>query len=375
MLKHAIYIVAAAMIAAAALLIHSRPSEATESIIRQYQSPRAVGMGGVVLTTGFYQENFFYNPARITENPEFRVQLFDPQLESTPSTLSTLSDLVSSDDVLADVADEVGNNIHARIQFSFPGVYSPPKAPGKLGWGVALMTSFQADVSLRQSYRIEPRAFLDIGPALTVGRTFLKGNKLAIGVTTHLTARVSSRENFSFVDLLQGASLSPLKSGGDGAHLDFGVGSYYKVPWSPLGLKLSTAITVSNILGGKYKNLGIRPADLPNRPSEQKRAFGAGIAARKASLWKFTDLVFAFELQNIGNNSNGSMYRTFHLGGEARYGVLRPRIGLYQGYLSGGLGIHVGILEVDLATYGEELTLNPGGLQDRRYAARIALHI
>jgi hypothetical protein len=60
---------------------------------------------------------------------------------------------------------------------------------------------------------------------------------------------------------------------------------------------------------------------------------------------------------------------------EARYGILAPRIGFNQGYLSGGLGILTRYVTLELATYGEEMRLNVGDQQDRRYAVRLAFQI
>jgi len=59
MIKHAIYVAIAAIIAAAVLSISMR-SEAVDQITRPYQSVRSAGMGGVRITTGLYDENFFW---------------------------------------------------------------------------------------------------------------------------------------------------------------------------------------------------------------------------------------------------------------------------------------------------------------------------
>ena len=47
----------------------SPSAHALDQIIRPYQSVRSAGMGGVRITTGLYDENFFNNPARVTANP------------------------------------------------------------------------------------------------------------------------------------------------------------------------------------------------------------------------------------------------------------------------------------------------------------------
>lgn len=372
MIKHAIYVALAGLLAAALL---SMPALALDQIIRPYQSVRSSGMGGVRLTTGLYDENFFGNPARVMANPKWKVQLPDPMFETTPGTLSAVSDIIGADDdILAQVGDKAGTNLHGRVQMTFPSIYIPFEN-AKMGFAFGLITSTQFDFDLRRSFRIEPQAVTDVGPALTVGRRFLDEDRLAVGVTSHVTYRVASQDGFSFVDLLQGKSLSPLQSGGDGAHLDFDVGATYKLPVQLLEFDLTPGFAINNLLGGRYKNLKLSLLDNGRLPPAQPRTYGFGIAASRESLWKFTDVTVAFEVTDIGNNPNGSLFRLIHIGGEARYGVLLPRLGINQGYLSAGLGLDLKIFTLDFATYGEELSLNSGGLQDRRIALRIGFQI
>jgi hypothetical protein len=69
------------------------------------------------------------------------------------------------------------------------------------------------------------------------------------------------------------------------------------------------------------------------------------------------------------------MFKTVHIGYELHYGVLAPRVGINQGYLTAGLGVNLPVLQLDLSTYGEEASLNVGGVEDRRFALRLGLHI
>lgn len=373
MIRHAIYVLIAALIAAIFL---SQNIFALDQIIKPYQSARTSAMGGVKLTTGLYDQNFFGNPARVMANPKWRVSLLDVMAETTSGTVSAVSDLVgdNNDEILSKVSDQAGNNLHGRIQTSFPSVYIPLEN-ARMSVALGILMSTQFDFTLRKSFRVDPQAISDIGPALTVGRSFMEDDRLNVGLTAHATYRVASQEGFSFVDLLKGNSLSPLQSGGDGAHLDFDIGATYKVFWMPLGFEITPAFTINNILGGRYKNLGTSLIDTGNLPPQQPRSYGLGLSAAKKELWKFTDAIFAFEIQDIGNNSDGSLFRLLHFGGEVKYGVLLVRLGFNQGYIAGGLGLDLRVFQLDLSTYGEEMTLNTGGLQDRRYALRMGFQI
>jgi len=360
---------------AAVTLTATGPSAlALDQIIKPYQSVRSSGMGGLKLTTGLYDENFFGNPARVVENPKWKVGLLDPMAETSSSTLSNLSSLAGSGDTLTNLAGTSGKNNHARLQFTSPSVYIN-KGEGKWAFAFAMMTSLQADVNLRSSYQLNPTTIVDMGPAFTVGRTFFPDERLAVGLTTHATYRLATDSNFGMADLIQGRSLSPTQSGGEGAHLDLDLGSTYRLPWEWKDFVFDTGLAINNLLGGKYSNLSLSIAGTNASTIPQPRTFGFGVSARRPTWGKFNNTTFALEFQDIGNNTNGSLFRTLHLGGETNWKRLALRAGLNQGYLAAGLGIDLWALTLDVSTYGEEMTLNAGGLEDRRYAVKIGLQI
>ncbi len=356
------------------------PAFALDQIVRPYQSVRTSGMGGVRLTTGLYDENFFGNPARATANPTWRVQLIDPMIETTTGTISNIGEMVGGDgeNVLGNLASTSGSNNHVRVQTTFPSFYMPNLGGGSMSYAFGVLLSTQNDISLRKSFRVEPQSITDVGIAFTAARKFLVDGeeKFALGLTTHGAARVSSQSGYTFVSLIQGQSLSPLESGGEGAHIDFDLGGTFKLPFHPFEkCSMEAAFVVNNVLGGSYDMINVNLIKTGIKPPAQPRTFGFGVSGRLPELWKFTDAVLAFEVTDIGNNPNASYFRLFHLGGELRYGILVPRLGLNQGYWALGLGIDLKLLTIDVASYGEEMSLNVGGLEDRRVAARIALQI
>ncbi|MGE0615508.1 MAG: hypothetical protein AB7P04_07695 [Bacteriovoracia bacterium] len=370
-LKHAIYVALAALLAA--IFLMNNPAQAYDNIIKPYQSPRSSAMGGVKLTTGLYDENFFGNPARVTANPKWKVQMPDPMLESTVSTLGNINKIIKADDnFLQSVGSTSGSNLHVRIQMTFPSVYLPGENDH---WAFGLITSVQTDSGLRNSFQVNPSVVTDIGPAITYGRKLMDEGRLSVGATMHAIYRVSSDGSTSMLDVIQGRSLSPLDTGGTGSMIDFDLGMTYRVNWRPMEFDINTAMAFNNLLGGKYSNLGIKLKDTGRLPIEQPRTFGFGISASKPSLWKFTDFVLALEFQDIGNNTNGNLFRVVHIGSEATYGVLKPRLGFNQGYIAAGLGLALKFMDLDLCTYGEELSLVTGRQQDRRLALRLAFQI
>jgi hypothetical protein len=111
-------------------------------------------------------------------------------------------------------------------------------------------------------------------------------------------------------------------------------------------------------------------------PPNQPRSGGVGLSAERPTIGILGDTIFAIELSDIGNNPNGSFWRLTHWGAETHLtSVFAFRGGFNQGYLSAGFGIDLKIISFDIATYGEELALNTGEQQDRRYALKVAIHI
>ena len=355
----------------AATLLFSIRAHALEQIIRPYQSVRSAGMGGVLATTGLYDENFYGNPARSAANPHFKLQLPDPVIETTPTTVSVAKDLTGSD-VLSKLGDKAGNNLHGRVQMSFPGVYWQS---ARNSYSIALLTSGQSDIAIRRSYRLDPNVIVDVGPHMTFARKYLPGERLAIGATAHLAYRASTRQNYSLVDFIQGKSFAPASAGGDGAQADFSVGSTYRLPAKFLKWDVDTGLYITNVLGGGFNNLKVNFFKNNQAPVNQPFSVGFGAGLKREELWKLGETMIAFDVLDINNNGKGSLFRLLHIGAETTFLMLKPRLGINQGYLCAGLGVMLRFFELELATYGEEMALNAGGFQDRRIALRLAFQI
>lgn len=344
-----------------------------DQIIRPFQGIRTSGMGGTCVTTGLYEDNFFCNPSRILENPKDRFTLLNLMSEVGTNAISHVKNLTGSGDFYEKMTSTIGENNHLRVQTSFPALYIPP-GQGRWAFAFGVLMSSQVDVDLRSSFQITPTAYTDIGPAISFARSFLDDESLGIGVTAHATYRLATNQAFTFVDLIKGRSISASNLAGQGAHFDFDVGAIYDLPFELSWIDFTLGLTATHVLGGKYENLKLKPIkSIDAQAPAQPRSYGIGISATLADFIGFTDTILAAEVRDIGNNPQGSFYKTVHLGAETQFGILAPRIGLNQGYLSAGLGIDLRILTLDFATYSEEMSLNAGGLEDRRYAAKIAL--
>jgi hypothetical protein len=352
-------------------------AHADEQIIRQYESIRDMGMGGLKITTGLYEDNFFGNPARAAANPAWRVTILDPTIEVDSHLVQNITAFTGSGDKIQNIANTAGDNNHARLETTMPAWYLPPSNHRRWSLNVAVITSSQIDLSVRNNYSISDDAFVDIGPAVTYAYQFLPDRSLSVGATGHLQYRLSTNQPYSIADLLNGRSFTLSDIGQQGTMMDFDLGVNKIFPWHPAGVELSAAAAIDNVLGGKYNHNTVTPVKgvVGVDPQQSNRIYGLGVAGKR-DIGIFHDTMVGIESSDIGNNTGASFYRTLHMGAETRLvGILRPRIGINEGYFAAGCGVDLRVLEVEVATWGEELSLNPGQLQDRRYGFRVALQL
>ncbi len=348
---------------------------ALENIVRPFQTIRSAAMGNVRYTTGLYEENFFSNPARTADNPTWRLDLFNTSFEVNSNVISNISEL-SSGDKIAAAADAAGDNQHVRIQTLFPAVYFPRLFSSKTSFAFGVFTSTAADVSLRRNLNLDPTGYIDAGVAFSLARRF--NDRFNAGITLRAMQRIATDGTFTTIDYIKGQSFdSFVDHAGEGTIIDFDAGMTHDIPWKPMGWQLQSAFTVNNVLGGKpnqYAKIDMvkkATLDAPKTP----RTINFGVSGSKPFLI-FSNFTGAFEITDIGNNPNGSLFRTVHAGAEASLADwILLRAGINQGYLCAGVGIDLPVLDIELATYGEEMSLNVGGKEDRRYALNIKISI
>lgn len=356
-------------------LLLSTPCFALDQIIRPYQSVRSAGMGGVRLTTGLYDENFFNNPARVTANPESKLTLFQvTPIETTSITDKAISALTAGGNELTTLGAYAGQNLHQRFQLVLPAFYLASNEDRKWAFGAALILSEQADAIIENDYQLSLSGIVDTGPALTYGRTFFEDNRLSLGITGHIVYRAAAAPNFGILNYIQNGAPTLKSLAGAGTTVDFDLGTTYR--FAQFGeWNMTASWAIQNILGGTFAPFKFNPINLSALPVRQPRSYGVGTSLSRATLGHLTQSSMTFEITDILNDPNGSIYKLFHFGVETHWKSFALRGGVNQGYLTAGLGIDFYYLTLDFATYGEEMGLNAGTLEDRRYTANIGINI
>lgn len=359
-------------------LVPLRPCYALDEIIHPFLSVRSMGMGGAIMTTGLYEENFFYNPARMTANPYNKFTLLQlTPIDTTSATIQQISNISNAgSNTLGAVANTAGKNLHEQFQFVLPAYYLATNEERKWSLSVGLIFNSQVNADIRQSYQLNVQGIANIGPAVTYAHKFLADDALSVGVTGHLTYRMATNPTYSLANYFQGVPLSLSSIAGQGTLIDFDIGGTYKII-KLAGFQISAAAALQNMFGGNFAYTFINLSKtIQSQPMSQPRTLGLGGSVSHDGWGAFTHSVLALEVYDIGNNTNGSFFRMLHLGAETHLlSVIAVRAGVNQGYWTAGLGLDAHYFELNLASYGVEMGLTPGTLEDRRYTMNLGFHI
>lgn len=368
-----------------ALAFASTPAWALEEIMKNYRGIRSLGMGGVVTTTGRYDEALFGNPATQLEDETWKLSILSLTAETNTNFISDVNKVkdvqnASGSGTLQTISDKAlaGRNEHTRLTLLVPGFYSPHFFGDDASFAFGLLVNSQTNIMLRSNADVDAQAIVDAGPNFGFGHKFLDGN-LDVGINLHILYRLASDRSLKATDFLAGSKISLSSIGGQGIGVDGDLGGYYKLPFEPpFFKKVSVGLSLNNLLRSRYQVAGKNLLkSVTSAPPENDRTASVGTRMDLPDLLFLTDTLAAIEIQDIGaTRRQASFWKKFHLGAETHLtSILAFRAGFNQGYPGAGVGIDLPVLKIDVATYGEELGSNAGQLEDRRVALRLAFEI
>lgn len=372
-----------ALLVVLAALAQASPAWALNEIIRSYRGVRSLGMGGLVTTTGLYDEALFGNPAMHGQSDTWKISLINVTAEANDHIIKDASKFskvsgASGSDIFTKVADSgiVGRNEHLRVS-NVTGYYAPRFISDQYAFAIGILVNQQTNIMLRSNVDLSIQSYLDAGPAFGVARKFMNDD-LTVGVNVRGIYRLAADRDFKTIEFLSGKKLSLSDIGGQGMGVDGDIGAYYKTPLDLKIVRFSVGGSVNNLAASRYdvafKNLVKKVTSAP--PSNDRKA-NLGVRADFSDLFILTENKAAVEVQDIGKSSKlVSLWKRVHMGAETRLiRLFSVRAGLNQGYYTAGLGLNLPLLKIDLATYGEEIGTNAGMLEDRRYVARLGIEI
>lgn len=365
------------------LLITINSSFALEEIVRQYRGVRSMGMGGVVTTTGMYDEALFGNPANHTMPETWKVSIINVTAEANSNIIKDASKFkgvsgASGSDIYTKVADSgiVGHNEHLRVS-NVTGYYTPRFLSDNTAVAFGILTSTQTNIMMRNNINLDLMGVVDVGPAFGIAKRWWGGD-LSVGINVRAIYRLGADRSFPASEFLGGKKLALSDIGGQGLGVDGDIGGFYKIPIEIPIVNFSAGLSVNNVAASNY-DLAMKNKikKITSSPPANVRSINAGIRADFDDLLLLRRNKAMLEIQDIGPQKHlVSTWKRIHMGVETgMLGFLNFRGGFNQGYYTLGVGFDLPVLKIDLATYGEEIGSNAGMLEDRRYVARIALEI
>lgn len=362
------------------LIQAARAERAPDYTIHQdYTSTRALGMGNAFIAIADDHSALFYNPAALALRKDSQVRLFI-RAGMDADALDLKDDIDKAGDDVTAINNALEKHYGEHIYFRAPtlgGVLVRPK------WGLAVLPAdFSVDLAIHRSVAASlfVNAYLDstvaFGRATTWKVPWLK-NRLAFGWNAKLIHRAFYSDIIQSTQLAMDEDIVNIDRAAEGATLDTDIGLLYQVKrgegkW----FQPSVAVVVRNLLDyGFPTNFGVFNDD-PKEPPKLERRLDVGTKFDLPAFWVF-DPKFALDIKDIGHR-NWTPMKGLHAGAEM-YWKMKSwwkghwSVGINQGYWSAGFGGRLGIFQLDLASWGEEVGTSDSRRESRRYILEASL--
>jgi hypothetical protein len=345
------------------VLLLSRPVFATE-FFEVHTNARALGLGGAYSALVDDAESLWYNPAGIARNGGLYWTIADPKVGA--------SDIANAYTAFTELQDP------ATFANALNGLYGEPVWLGGSAKSSFIMPYFavayfyDVDGSFLAENPVSPtfttNYITDTGVALGTG--FSIGSILQMGFATKYVTRTGDRVDWgaqTIADIIAGTSSPDLIF--DTLSATKGTGYAFD-----MGLNLTIPLPVQPTISFVWKNIGntkYRAGIGEDTPPTDYSDMSVG-ASMLFDAW-IVHFVPVLEVKHI--EDGGQIGQKLHMGVELGLPFIDLRAGLHQGYYTAGLGLDLGILKIDAATWGVELGGYPGQYESRRYMVQATLSL
>jgi hypothetical protein len=342
------------------LLLEVSPVYAEELAVL-YRGIRPLGMGNAFTAVSSDENALFYNPAGLKlSSAEKKVALVNPLLEVSDVTLDLNKDYTtlnknSPSEVSNFLGKRIGEQHHLRASL-FPHIAVPPFAIG-------ILTQVTADIAVRNPVfpEMETNVRTDIGLLVGGARDFGRG--LLGGMTVKYIQREGIVKTYTATDILNG-TFHPENDFKKDADFAFDLGGMAHLSeWTPLQKWDPIAgIVLQNITDLDFGEVGVHPMQL-----------NIGVAIHPEIGWGKSTI--AFDLVDLTRrvSEDNDLGKRTHLGAEFKFKkIVSARLGFNQGYFTGGLTFDFWFVQLDVATFAEELGASFKQRKNRRTVAQLS---
>jgi hypothetical protein len=362
------------------------------------RSVRALGMGNAFIALKGSASSPFYNPAGLNDLEKARFEFVGPTFEMSAGAIDLIGDvqdLVDAIDNATTDAEKV-RALDAFVNDKY-GSFESFRVASNLfsylrkNFAVGVLIEERLDVAFRNpiSPTFDVRNISDVMFFVSGAYGFWDG-LLQVGGTLKPTVRTSVTEQIDVATAINEEVDDVFKKllyPHFGIGFDLGVKSNLDIPvlrdipiYKQLYtfLKPSIGLTYQDIANTRY-TVGLRGdgagqsgiedttkfQNAVDGEIENEQSVSVGIAV-SPDLW-IVQTNFAMDFRNL--NQDGDFLSHFNIGGEATFfKMLSARAGFNQGYVTGGVGVDIGFIRFDFATYAEEVGIHSRQGSDRRYA-------
>jgi hypothetical protein len=326
-----------------------------------------MGLGNAFSSLVDDEEALFYNPAGIAKNGGIYWTVADPRAGITDVTdlsenldaFSELQDASTFSNALADLYGEpILGNGGAKTSIIMPFF----SAAYYIDYDVGLMVENPVSPTITLNY------VKDTGIAF--GTAFSMGPFLQMGFVGRRVTREGTRAEYGpsvIADIAAGNSdpdviFDNLENKGVGYGLD-------------MGMNLTIPTPVQPTLSFVWKNIGNTKFTLDEgtkAPPTEKQEWVLG-GSLMVDAW-LAHIAPSLEFKHM-NDDQTQLGKKVHLGLEVGIPFIDLRVGLNQGYLSYGVGLDIGPIRIDAASWGVEMGGYPGQLEARQYMVQAAIRL
>jgi hypothetical protein len=368
--------------------LHTQAKAPDYSIHQDYTSTRALGMGNAFIAVADDFNALFYNPAALAlrKNSQFHGFVRAGIDGEYPDFIDKVENADKAPDPTQATADVIaeyyGKHLYSRVP-TVGGVWVRPR------WGIGFIPAdLSIDLAMNQLLgpSVAVNAYLDTTLAYGYGRFVNWGklkNQLAVGGTIKAIHRAYFSDVVNAGTLAVDSEVFDPKKAAEGMTVDMDIGFMYvptiKNAFVKKYMKPTFAAVIRNAVDyGFPMQFRVFNKNNPPEPAKLQRRFDLGTKLELCKFWVF-DPKLAIDIRDMGHD-NWTFKKGAHAGMEFYWTMYNWwkghwSAGLNQGYWTAGFGARLGVFQLDLASWGEEVGTRDLPLESRRYIAEIAIDI
>ena len=368
-------------------------AQTSTTIHHHYQAPRALGMGDAFVAVANDYSALFYNPAGLARRDDGQVNL-SMSYAGTPGVMDFYNDYSDIESSPMNDTDKQTAYLEL-IQRHYGDVYGMRVSPlegfwVRPNWGVAFIPiDFSTELAMHQQVgpMINATVYADTTLAFGYGDDLhgvVDHGRLSWGVTGKFVNRGYFSKPISATELANSSEIVSRNDLLEGYTVDADVGVLWtpELPdsgfWSLLRLARPTFGAVARNIGelGFAQSFKLVNDKQNGTPEKLYRVFDIGSRWEYPSFWIFSGRG-VMDIRDIGH-PDFNYRKGLHLGFEFDWTVAswwrgHYRVGLSQSYWTAGVSAELGIFNLDVVSYANDVGTRNTPIESRVYAARLNL--